>query len=139
MKTVFADTAYWVAVVNPRDDLHEKAIQVSQSLGNHRIVISEMVLAEFLNTFSKYGDALRGAAVNLIKKLKDDPNTKIVPQTSMQFNEALNFFADRPDKEWSLTDCASFKIMETENIREALSHDRHFLQAGLIALLRTQE
>jgi predicted nucleic acid-binding protein len=30
------------------------------------------------------------------------------------------------DKSWSLTDCASFLIMEEENLTAALTHDRHF-------------
>jgi predicted nucleic acid-binding protein len=40
------------------------------------------------------------------------------------------------DKSWSLTDCASFLIMEAMGIREALTYDNHFLQAGFTALLR---
>ena len=37
MKTVFADADYWVAAVHPREDLHDKALQVSSSLGPHLI------------------------------------------------------------------------------------------------------
>ena len=40
------------------------------------------------------------------------------------------------DKGWSLTDCASFIIMEDEGLTIALTHDQHFIQAGLQALLR---
>ena len=40
------------------------------------------------------------------------------------------------DKEWSLTDCASFALMKERGIAEALAHDRHFEQAGFVALLR---
>jgi len=41
-----------------------------------------------------------------------------------------------PDKGWSLTDCASFVIMEDEGLPAALTHDHHFEQAGFQALLR---
>ena len=51
MKKVFADTGYWIAVVNPHDDLHNKALQISGSLGPHLIVTSEMVLSEVPLTF----------------------------------------------------------------------------------------
>jgi predicted nucleic acid-binding protein len=44
--------------------------------------------------------------------------------------------ASRPDKDWSLTDCTSFVVMENENIKEALTADRHFEQAGFTALLK---
>jgi len=36
----------------------------------------------------------------------------------------------------ALTDCSSFLIMEQVGLQEALMTDRHFEQAGFIALLR---
>ena len=45
-------------------------------------------------------------------------------------------YKKRPDKEWSITDCVSFKIMEEYGITEALAYDKHFEQVGFIALLR---
>jgi uncharacterized protein len=60
----------------------------------------------------------------------------IFPQTSEQFEKALGRYQAMSDKSWSLTDCASFLLMEAENIRAALTHDRHFLQAGFETLLR---
>ncbi len=27
MRAVFADTGYWVALLNPRDELHQKAVR----------------------------------------------------------------------------------------------------------------
>jgi predicted nucleic acid-binding protein len=42
----------------------------------------------------------------------------------------------RPDKDWSLTDCISFVVMNAESISEALTGDEHFEQAGFVALLR---
>ncbi len=41
------------------------------------------------------------------------------------------------DKEWSITDCASFEVMQARGISEALARDLHFEQAGFVALLRT--
>ena len=42
MRTVFADTFYWVSLINPRDDWHEKVLEVSQSLGQVEIVTTEI-------------------------------------------------------------------------------------------------
>ena len=56
--------------------------------------------------------------------------------TSLQFREALDYYRARQDKEWSLVDCASILIMQTEGITEALTHDHHFEQAGFKVLLR---
>ena len=48
----------------------------------------------------------------------------------------LVLLSTRPDKEWSLTDCASIALMNARRISEALASDRHFEQAGFRALLR---
>jgi predicted nucleic acid-binding protein len=136
MRTVFADAGYWIALLNPRDQLHERAKQVARSLGAVRTVTSEVVLTECLNDFSRRGTFMRRLAVGLVERLRADENTVIVPQTSVQFREALALYATRADKTWSHTDCASVGIMEHYSLREALTHDRNFEQAGFRPLLR---
>ncbi len=66
MRTVFADTGYWIALLNPRDELHAKARAVSAFLGRVRLTTSEMVLTELLNSFANRGMHLRQAACALI-------------------------------------------------------------------------
>ena len=136
MRVIFADTGYWVALLNPHDDLHSKAISLSKSLQPIHIVTSEMVLAEVLNDFSNRGNYFRQAAINLMKSLYQSPNITVIAQTSQQFQTALNLYEQRPDKAWSQTDCVSFKIMEEHRILEALAYDKHFAQAGFIPLMR---
>jgi uncharacterized protein len=137
MRVVFADTGYWVAVINPHDQLHKRAMAVSQELGRCIIVTSEMVLVEVLNMFSSWGPHLRDAAVRLIQEITSDPSIEVEPQTRQLFRDALTLYQSRSDKEWSLTDCASFVIMKRRRIDEALADDQHFTQAGYIALLKT--
>jgi uncharacterized protein len=60
----------------------------------------------------------------------------IVPQTSLLFAKAVQRYLQMSDKGWSLTECASFVIMEEGKLTAALTHDRHFDQAGFRALLR---
>jgi hypothetical protein len=135
MKTVFADACYWIALVNPNDILHDKALEVSQSLGQYRTVTSEMILVELLNGLSGFGETLRSAAVAIAGKLAEDPNVEIVPQTSLQFRSAMERYASRSDKEWGVTDCASFLIMEERKLLEALTKDKHFAQARFKILM----
>jgi predicted nucleic acid-binding protein len=139
MKSVLADAGYWIALLNPRDQLHIKAKTVSASLGPVWIVTSEMVLAEVLNYFATKGSELRRAAVVLVEKLQSNPNVIIVPQTNLQFQDAFALYRSREDKGWSLTDCASILIMQAEGIDEALTYDQHFVQAGFKALLRDED
>ena len=72
----------------------------------------------------------------MVVKLRNDRNLRIVPQTSEQFESALRRCKQAADKSWSLTDCASFQVMEAEQIQAALTHDQHFAQAGFETLLR---
>ena len=136
MKRIFADTSYWIALFNPRDELQARAVAAAQSHSEDQIVTSEMVLVEFLNGFSDRGPRLRRAASKAVKTLHGSPNVTVIPQTSDQFQRALDRYEERIDKDWSLTDCASFLIMEAEGIESALTHDQHFAQAAFQALLR---
>lgn len=136
MKFVFADTGYWVALLNSHDDLHQKAVQLSQSLQPVHIFTSEVVLTEVLNDFSKRGEYFRDLATGLIQELRSHSNTTIIPQTSQQFDDAFVLYSQRKDKQWSHTDCVSFNIMRENEIAEALAYDKHFAQAGFTALMR---
>jgi uncharacterized protein len=134
MKRIFADAGYWMALVNPRDQLHQKAVSVSRQLSSGSLLTTEMVFVEVLNSFS---DSLyREAVGRMVTRLRQDQNLTIVRQTPAQFENALQRYQQSADKSWSLTDCASFEVMEAENIEVALTHDRHFAQAGFETLLR---
>jgi uncharacterized protein len=136
MNGVFADTGYWIALFNPRDQLHAKAVTASQVLQGRQIVTSQMVLTEFLNYYAALGQPFRQRAVQVVRSFQSNVDVEIVPQTDGQFAAALTLYAQRPDKEWGITDCASFLIMQERGIVEALAHDDHFQQAGFIPLLR---
>jgi predicted nucleic acid-binding protein len=62
--------------------------------------------------------------------------SEVVPQTRQLFREALNLHQSRADKEWSLSDRASFVIMKRRRIDEALTDDHQFTQIGCKALLK---
>ena len=136
MKTVFADTGYWIAQLDATDQWHRKAEEVTNQLTPFRIVTTEMVLVEFLNFMTGPRVSLRPRAVKSVERLRADPDVEIVPQTSEQFAAALDFYSSRLDKDWSLTDCASFVLMRQRKILEALANDGDFKQAGFVALLR---
>jgi predicted nucleic acid-binding protein len=136
MNQVFADTSYWIALLNPRDELHGKALAASKIHAADRIVTSEMVLTELLNSFADRGPQLRLAVTRAVETLLGNLNVTVIPQTTGQFETALRRYRSAPDKGWSLTDCASFLIMEAEAIRAALTYDRHFGQAGFHTILR---
>ena len=100
------------------------------------ILTSEVVLTEVLNDFSKRGELFRDMAAQLITDLRSFKNVTIVSQTSEQFEQAFDLYNSRRDKQWSQTDCASFNIMQELGLSEALAYDKHFVQAGFVALMR---
>ena len=134
MRIVFADTGYWEALLNPNDRLHARAMEVSASLGKVRQLTTEMVLDELLAALSKI--PVRPYAIQGVDAIRSNPNVEVIPQTSLQFTQAFGEYRRMADKEWSLTDCASFEIMRERGLTEALAHDQHFVQAGFVALLR---
>jgi uncharacterized protein len=138
MKRIFADAGYWIALVHPRDPLHTKAQEESASVGTAQVVTSQMVLVEVLNAFAGQGDQFRRTASKLAQELQARPSVCVVQQTSAQFHQALVLYERRADKGWSLTDCASFLIMQKQKITDALTEDRHFEQVGFKALLRAK-
>ena len=85
---------------------------------------------------SDLGEFRRRFASETVQHLQNAPNSEIVPQTNAQFRAAVEQYAARSDQRWSLTDCASFLIMEESGVPEALAYDRDFEQTGLVALLR---
>ncbi len=133
---VFADAGYWIALWHPRDVLHQKAVDVAKALGVTAVVTTQLVLVEALDAMAGMGEFRRRFAAQMVQRLEDSPDVEIVPQTDAQFRAAVERYVGRPDQRWSLTDCASFLVMEERNITEALAHDRDFEQAGFTALLR---
>ena len=137
MKAVFADTHYWVAQLSKHDPDHAKAKAVARSLPHGvRFITTDMVLTEFLNSFSSRGSYLKQAAAQLAGKLRTRADTTIIPQTREQFENAFAVYVEYKDKSWGLTDCASYLTMKEHNVSEALTYDKHFQQMGFKALLR---
>jgi predicted nucleic acid-binding protein len=132
MKRVFADTFYYFALFNPKDGAHGKARQYA---AQHReaTVTTAWVLTELADGLA--ATPYRSDVARLISLLRADPENEIVPATADLMERGLALYDARPDKQWSLTDCISFLVMQERQITEALTGDRHFEQAGFTALL----
>lgn len=132
MKPVFADTSYYLALVNPNDPYRERAL----ALGNGvlgQIFLTDYILVELGSALSRGAD--RAVFLNLLVDLRDDESITVIPADNSLFAEGVAWFGERPDKNWSLVDCLSFVVMKKRRLKEALTVDRHFAQAGFRALL----
>lgn len=133
MSALFADTSFWIAFLNQRDAHHAVALRLFQER-LERIYVSDWVLVELGNYFASH--PLRVECAALIRDLLEDDATVVVPVEERVLSAALDLYQARPDKHWSLTDCASFVIMESLKIRQSLTADHHFAQAGFEILLQ---
>ena len=78
---------------------------------------------------------LRQLARTILQTAQRDPALEVLECDAALYEKALALFMAHPDKNWSMTDCASFVVMRERGLTHALSADRHFEQAGFVALL----
>lgn len=131
---VFVDTSYLFASTNRADQWHPVAVRWRARLQaiRRRLITTEYVLIEFADGLAD--TKIRPQAVATIDTLRASDVVEIVPTEGL-FDQALALYRSRPDKGWSLTDCASFAVMEERRLTMALSADHHFRQAGFAPLL----
>ncbi|MCG3200026.1 MAG: hypothetical protein GHCLOJNM_04555 [bacterium] len=132
MSGAFADTSYFIALLSPRDELHLEATHLSR-VYDARILTTEYVLLEVANWLSDSGDRRLFSA--LLGDLRASPRVQILESSPELFEMGVRMYHERPDKDWSLTDCISFVVMERHGLSEALTADHHFEQAGFKNLL----
>ena len=131
----FIDTSFIYAFISPRDQWHDKAVEWQQRViaEDRSLITTEFVLIEIADGLSAIH--YRQAALDTIRILQKNPLIAIVPASSDLFQQALTLYEQRTDKNWGLTDCASFVVMTRHHISDALTADEHFRQAGFKALL----
>jgi len=133
VKALFADSFYFLALLRSDDRAHARALTASQNR-SEPLITTAWILTEVADALAVPG--MRESFPRLLGALRADPACMIVPATHDLFEAGVELYVRRPDKAWSLTDCISFVVMQEHGIREALTGDRHFEQAGFIALLK---
>lgn len=127
MKRVFADTFFFLAVLNRKDPFHERAL-VLYGERHYRFVTTAWVLIEVADASSS--SKLRSSFETLYRLLESDRKFVILPADQTAFLRGLDLYFARPAKDWSLTDCLSFIVMNDQGLTDALTGDRHFAQSG---------
>ncbi len=133
---VFLDTASALALSSAADEYHGRALQLAEQVrkSTSRLLTTQAILLEIGNSLAKR--RFRTSAVRLLSTLAQDTSIEIVWLTPDLYHRSFRLFQSRLDKEWGLTDCISFVVMQDHGITEALTSDSHFEQAGFRALLR---
>ncbi len=132
MKKTFVDTAYVVALVNERDELHNKANELVLEFDNQPLLTTDAVLLEVGNFLARNN---RQKSVEIIGEFLASKEIEIVRMDESLFDKAFELYKTHADKTWCLVDCISFVVMKENGITDALTSDKHFVQAGFRALM----
>ena len=133
--SVFVDTVAWLALVNKSEDFHEAARTVRDQLIQQKVKLTttDFVVVEIANSLARL--PLRGVARKLIDFIRTSDTVELVTITTEFFEKAYQLYCARDDKEWGLTDCTSFVVMQKRRMNRVFTADRHFEQAGFTVLL----
>ena len=128
MTEVFIDTSYCIALLSPDDDAHVKAVALTMNPPG-RFVTTAWVLTELGNHLAAPHN--RRLFLDFVADLRGLPRAVIVQAEPRLFESGLSFYAARPDKGWSLTDCISFVVMQERGITTALTGEPSLRAGGV--------
>jgi predicted nucleic acid-binding protein len=127
------DTLFVVALINQRDQYHERAAELAESYEGRQFLITDALLLEIGNALAR---RYRPQAIEVIEHFLASKDVEVVRLTPDLFEQAFALYEAHEDKEWGLTDCVSFVAMRAAGIQDALTFDQHFVQAGFRALMQ---
>jgi predicted nucleic acid-binding protein len=130
MRRFFVDAFYWIALLNPRDQWYARVPAFAATLDAYHFYTTDEVLTELLAFYSTASPTVRTRAVTFVRAILDDEDITVIPQTRAGFLHALDLYAARPDKQYSLTDCHSMQVMHRDGLTDVLTNDHHFAQEG---------
>ncbi len=133
MSPCFADTFFFLALLNRADQqYYRRALELNRV--DRPIVTTAWVLLELADHLC---DLRNRALVSQIRQaINEDDRFQVQPASQLVLDRATRLYDSRPDKDWSLTDCTSFIVMNDLGITEALTADHHFEQAGFAIIMR---
>ncbi|MBW4620120.1 MAG: nucleic acid-binding protein [Cyanosarcina radialis HA8281-LM2] len=129
MKLIFADTFYWIALLNPKDNWHQIALDRARN-NTDPIVTTDGIIDEVLNYAASKGNLIRQKALLMCTQILRELTINIIAHTPKLRQLGFDLFEQRSDKGYSLTDCISMIIMRQRGITDVLTHDKHFTQEG---------
>ena len=130
MKTLFVDTAGWMACADAADPAHEAARAARDSaLEQNTILVTTDYVADETLTLIRMRLGLR-AAEKWWRQVEASTRLRWEWISVPRADRARSLFFHHRDKDFSFTDCTSFVVMRELKIRQALTTDAHFRQMG---------
>ena len=135
-RDIFVDTSGFYSLLLKRDDRHGQASRILDQSSKKRraFVTTDYVLDETATLLKARGHSqLLHAFFDTVFASRA---CRLEWTDAERFTNTRTFFLKHLDQNWSFTDCVSFRVMKQDRLREALTKDQHFEEAGFIALLR---
>jgi uncharacterized protein len=133
MNVVFADSFFFLSLLNKNEAQHERAREFSDNYQG-KLLTTALVLTELADGLAH--PKRRKTFIELYDNLVRNSAVQIIGSSDELLSAGFELYRNRLDKAWSLTDCVSFVVMQRHHITEALTGDHHFEQAGFMALLK---
>lgn len=132
---VFVDTSGLYALVDKKDAHYETAKdEVGRIARNgQKLVVTDYIVDEAV-TLAKARSGPR-VALRILDLIEQSAGIRVERIDAGRFDEAKAFFRRHADHDYSFTDCSSFVLMRELELRQVLTSDRHFTEAGFEALL----
>jgi predicted nucleic acid-binding protein len=130
MNAVFIDTGYLLALAIANGQHHQAATQYWQGIvaALPCLVTTSYVFDEVVTFFNSRRQHAK--AIHVGNNLLQSPSVQFIHVDTALFYEGWAYFQRHQDKDYSLTDCISFLVMQKLGIRRAFAFDQHFVQAG---------
>jgi predicted nucleic acid-binding protein len=137
MNEIFVDTSGWANLVDVLQEFHAdtKSIYEAAKQDGSRLVTTNYVITELVALMTSPLRISRNRSIAFVDSIKSSSLVNMVHLNEELDAKSWELLKNRVDKNWSLVDCSSFVIMEKINIRDALTTDHHFEQAGFVRLL----
>ncbi len=137
-RPTFVDTSGFYSALVARDDTHERAVRLfAAARARHAsFVTTDYVLDETVTLLAARGH--RHLVEPFLHSTLRSAACRVEWTDSERFAKTASFFTKHADQTWSFTDCLSFVVMKDLRLRDALTKDAHFDQAGFVALLRRE-
>jgi uncharacterized protein len=135
-RKVFVDSSGLYALADRRDSSHAQAKERVGKLVESEtgLVLTDYIVDEAC-TLAKVR-AGSDAALRLLEIVERSRAIEMPWIGIEHFGAAKAFFRRHADHGYSFTDCTSFVVMDKLRIRDALTSDHHFVEAGFRILLK---
>ncbi len=130
---MFLDTSGLLGYLDPTEPRHRDAFDFL--IAAPRRVTHNDVLAELVALAQTRG-LPRRPVLAFLEAATEGNFVEVVFVDEGLHRAAVGLLSRRLDKSYSLCDAVSFILMESRGLREALTTDHHFEQAGFVRLLR---